>query len=275
MSIKHGFVHFPSTLILKKIFQPIKFFHPTKLEFHEKNVPYTWTSYSHRRSYKSNESNTKLNLQFLKGLLFFIGSLLFVGGNIPNIIGKKGVFIITIIFLIGSTFFVAGAFVAFWIVISSGKTYRTSKWFQPYRIDYWSNLIQLVGALLFQINSTTSLIPTITESKNYSRYLIYLISTIASINFVIASYLKFIEAFHKYFEIIIKSELWWEISSNLFGSIFFFISSLIGLINPKLSIVITSGFLIGSVAFVIGSALKIDNSTFRVPSRTKNEIYLN
>lgn len=281
MSVKHGFVRFPNTFTVKEVSRPIKFFHPTKIVFQEHNQPHVWTSYNHRRSYKSSTSTRTLslsNLQFLKGLLFFIGSFLFVAGGTPSVIPaiivneKAVIFGINVTFLIGSTFFVAGAGVAFWISISAGRDSGASKWIQPRRIDYWSNLIQLVGALFFQVNSTTAVIPSVVKTVRYSRYLIYLISTVASINFVTASYIKFIEAFHKFFAWRITSELWWEIIGNLVGSWLFLIASLTGLISPNMSLTVFAGFLIGSIAFMVGSALKIDNSTRRVPARAQHDI---
>lgn len=129
----------------------------------------------------------------------------------------------------------------------------------PRRIDWWSNLLQMIGAAIFEFNSIAAVVPPLYE--NWPRYTIYLPSTVASVLFVVSSYLKFVESVHGWIAWKPRSLGFWEGIGNVLGSVCFLAASIAGFWSINHLLVellgVYLGFFIGSIFFLIGSYAKV------------------
>ncbi len=180
-------------------------------------------------------------------------------------------------FLVGASFFLLAATLAFVLVMHTrpighgvppehlGEYWfaPSSRWsvftINPRRVDWWSNLLQLLGAAIFEFNSIAAVVPPWFES--HPNLTIFMPSTIASVLFVVSSYMKLVEAVHAWWAVKPQSLGWWEGVCNVAGSLGFLTASVAGFWSTdRLTVEIVGVYLwyfVGSIFFWLGSYAKV------------------
>lgn len=219
------------------------------------------------------------------GLIFTLGSILFVLGAIPVMFPNAPTTTIAQINFVGSVCFTIGSYlmlletinlntsithkyseekiaIAKGIIKHSQLFFTKIKWFDwlPHRLDFWSVQIQLVGACLFNVNCFFALFSNLTWQK--IDLLIWFPSTVASICFCVASYLAVIEVCHCYWAWLPNKIEWWVVILNLVGSWGFLMGSIFGFFGQGTFQCCQQwgtnlSFLVGSLFFLGGSYLMI------------------
>ncbi|KAG2184724.1 hypothetical protein INT43_000637 [Umbelopsis isabellina] len=136
--------------------------------------------------------------------------------------------------------------------------------FKPTDLGYWGTWCLTVGASLFLINSSTVFCPLVTPGSLLEKMVDFLFSTVASVLFVIGSYLKFAEVGESWNPFAIRRDqlYFYDVWGNLIGSIAFLVASILGFIYPGIprDIGTNTWYFIGSVAFLFASPFKIIES---------------
>lgn len=190
------------------------------------------------------------------GMIFIIGSICFVVGTVPptfpvvlDWLGLKP-FNFGLADFIGSVWFTIGSYLLLLEALNTDldvtlrrktvniekqlsgvaveKKARKIRWFgwDSSRIDFLIAMVQLTGALIFNINCGMALVDGMGWMAE--DVLVWTPSTLASCCFVTASYLGLLEVSHRGW-----AWLWWDVSwqsafFSLLGSLGFLISSLVG-----------------------------------------------
>lgn len=190
------------------------------------------------------------------GVIFILGSICFVVGTVPpafpRVLDRLGIapFNYGLADFIGSVWFTIGSYLLLLEALNSdldaalqlkareaeGRLLDRAplverqkiRWFgwDSNRIDYFIALVQLTGAIIFNINCGMALVDAMGWMAE--DVLVWTPSTIASCCFVTASYLSLLEVAHRPW-----AWLWWDVSwqsafFSLLGSMGFLISSLVG-----------------------------------------------
>lgn len=222
-----------------------------------------------------------LRLSWWVAIIFTLGSILFFIAGIGMMIDVElgG----NLLGFIGSVFFSVGSYLAFLEVINlkldvtlerevealtgrlphtpgpEGAHVRLFDW-QPHRLEFRAALIQLGGALLFNINCWYAMNPGLPWWLG--DWLVWTPSTVASVCFTVASYLLFAEICHGAWAWRPREIEWWLTILNLIGSLGFLGQSVFGYFaqGPVTIPQAWTGnlaFFIGSTAFLIGSYLMV------------------
>lgn len=146
----------------------------------------------------------------------------------------------------------------------------------PGRLDWNAAVVQLTGTLLFNINCFFGMSMSLTQLQHDMR--VWVPSTVASVCFVVASRLAFLEAMGARFAWRPSRLEWWIVTGSLLGSWGFLLSSIAGFfLGGDLSAVVTGvlgphgevlwleyavdGVLLaGSLCFLFGTYLMIPES---------------
>lgn len=185
------------------------------------------------------------HLSWWIGVIFILGSICFVAGTVPmaygNIAGWLGwkTELLNAICFMGSVFFTIGSYLLLLEALNAHshptakyrkglphkRTWRWIGWDWP-RIDFMIAFIQLIGAIIFNINCGMSLVTGLgwVESDLY----VWTPSTVASCCFVTASYLGIIEVTHRRWAWLFWDVSWWINFFSLLGSFGFLCSSVVG-----------------------------------------------
>jgi len=190
------------------------------------------------------------------GVIFIIGSLCFVAGTVPvafpSVLKGLGIppYNFGLVDFIGSVWFTIGSYLLVLEAVNAdfdatvrlkashlakhvtrrveGSPAPRIRWWgwAFNRLDYCIALVQLTGALIFNINCGMALV----EGLDWviADILVWTPSTLASCCFVTASYLGVMEVAHKKWAWLWWDLTWWINGFNLLGSLGFLISSLVG-----------------------------------------------
>lgn len=139
----------------------------------------------------------------------------------------------------------------------------SSKWsictVNPHRVDRWSNLLQLLGASIFEFKSIAAVVPPL--FANHPHLSIFMPSAIASGLFLVSSYMGFVESVHAWWAWKLSSLGWWEGIFNILGSLGFLVASIAGFWSTdRLTVELIGVFLwylVGFVFFLLGANLSV------------------
>ncbi|MEO0795736.1 MAG: hypothetical protein AAFX93_11260 [Verrucomicrobiota bacterium] len=197
------------------------------------------------------------SLSWWLGLIFFLGSICFVVGTVPVAFPVVLEWInlppynFGLVCFIGSVFFTFGSYLLLLEALNADlditlqmkaghlERYLTGqpyiypsipriRWigWEPKRLDFLIAIVQLSGAIIFNINCGMALV----EGMNWLwiDILVWTPSTLASCCFVTAGYLGIVEVAHRPWAWLLWDMTWWINWFSLLGSLGFLISSLVG-----------------------------------------------
>ena len=215
---------------------------------------------------------------------FIIGASLFALGSFPLYSQRVDPGVVGITFVIGSLFFTSGGYGVFVEVVNDTNTNdagvaeagrrRYVGWL-PQSAAWWAASIQLVGTLLFNVNTFAAMIDGL--STEQTNRLVWAPDIFGSAAFLISSHLTWIGLRygirHKVWSVRRASVTWWSAALNYVGSVFFGISTIAALTLPTTgeelnTTFVNAGTFLGALCFVFGAYLLLpDERTSRPPSR--------
>src|SRR5262245_19100364 len=182
------------------------------------------------------------------GILFAIGSTCFLVGPFPGFVELVGSEADGMVFLVGSIFFTSAATLQY----VDGGLYR------PTELDWWSNVVQLVGTLFFNV-STFEALQTGLDANEYNR-LVWTPDWRGSICFLGSGVLAYA---------VVRCALWtrdwWIAVVNLLGCVACGISAVMAYVVPStdsaLDLAGANAFTsLGALGFLIGALLLLPAS---------------
>lgn len=208
--------------------------------------------------------------QWWTGVLFAVGSLCFLVAALASLWSSTDRAAIGVTFFAGSIFFTSAA------VLQHGTAVRDvrgralplmatlrhpSTW--PHRhVDVLATLVQLVGTVLFNVNTLMAMEDHLTARQADLR--VWGPDAIGSICFLIASQLAFCGTCRAWFAIRADDRDWWIAAVNMLGSIAFGIAAVASYVLPSgdalgetLSNAATAA---GAAFFLVGALLLIPHS---------------
>ena len=173
------------------------------------------------------------------------------------------------VFFIGSLFFTSAALLQVLEAINGdvadiGKSSDKGRWnwlaWKPHNAGYDASLMQLIGALLFNMNTATAMLSELTWVQE--ELLIWVPDVIGSICFLIASHLALIEVSHRVWSFQPHQISWWIVIINMLGSIAFILAAVFSFFLPSDGSVYSLWganvfTLIGAICFLSASYLMI------------------
>lgn len=205
------------------------------------------------------------------GVLFAVGSALFVLGALPSYAAAVGIRWDTATFFVGSLFFTSAAFLAYREAVEAAPAGQETSArrvfvFQPRRIDWWATAIQLLGTLYFNVSTAAAMMVDL-GTQDEDRY-VWRPDAIGSICFLVASTLAWYETCHGWLGWRPRSWSWWITLLNLLGAVAFGVSAVASYVIPATGDLRDAsranlGTLVGAVCFLIGAL-------FLLPERTED-----
>ena len=150
------------------------------------------------------------------GVLFAVGSVCFLVGPVPAFVHAVGSTVDGVVFFVGSLFFTSAATLQLIDSIEEGSN----------RLDLWSSLTQLVGTLLFNINTLAAMDAQIGDTS-YDR-LVWRPDAFGSICFLVSGAIAYRASDRLGWRPRRTGSGWWQPGVNLLGCIFFGISAVAG-----------------------------------------------
>ena len=203
------------------------------------------------------------------GVLFAVGSALFVLGALPAYATPVGIRWDTATFFVGSLFFTSAGFLTYREAIDAAPveqnpSHRRFFVIQPRRIDWWSSGIQLLGTLYFNVSTAAAMVINLSTSAE-DRY-VWRPDAVGSVCFLIASVLAWYEVCHGWLGWRPRSWSWWITLLNLLGSVAFGVSAVASYIVPATGDLRNAthanlGTLIGAACFLVGALLLLPERT--------------
>jgi len=182
------------------------------------------------------------------GILFAIGSTCFLVGPFPGFVELVGSRADGLVFFVGSIFFTSAATLQF---VDGGL-------FLPRSPDWWSNGVQLVGTLFFNI-STFHALQTGLDANEYDR-LVWTPDARGSVCFLVSGILACIAVTDARW-----TRTWWIAWINFAGCVAFGISAVAAYVVPStgstLDLAGANAFTsLGALCFLIGAVLLLPES---------------
>ncbi|MDG2306465.1 MAG: hypothetical protein P8R42_17805 [Candidatus Binatia bacterium] len=208
-------------------------------------------------------------------LLFAIGASLFALGSAstawPDLAPRllRAPEDLTAVFFVGSLFFTTAALLQ-WLEALNGDVTtafdagspRRWRWFGwlPHNLGYLASAVQLVGTLLFNMNTADAALSGIGWVEE--DLLVWTPNMLGCVCFLVASVLALVEVTQGAFAIEPRSISWWIAIINLAGSVAFQISAFYSVAaptpSPESSVFLASLYTwIGAVCFLVGAYLMI------------------
>lgn len=208
--------------------------------------------------------------QWWTGVLFAVGSLCFLVAALASLWSSTDRAAIGVTFFAGSIFFTSAA------VLQHGTAVRDvrgrqlpllstlrhpSTW--PHRhVDVLATLVQLVGTVLFNVNTLMAMEDHLTARQADLR--VWGPDAIGSICFLIASQLAFCGTCRAWFAIRAHERDWWIAAVNMLGSIAFGIAAIASFVLPSGDVVgetlSNAATAAGAACFLVGALLLIPHS---------------
>ncbi len=200
------------------------------------------------------------------GTLFMIGSFWFAFASFFSLdtLPLFSSFSLNVFYFIGSIFFTSAAYLQYLESINYDITHlahlynKHSVWFwwrlRPHNMGYISSASQFIGTLLFNISTFSAIFISLSiEVKNL---LVWLPNLLGSILFLTSSFFAYLEIYNDKKIKIFRSITWWIIWINIFGSVFFQISSLYSAYSTQTAVFMaTLSTFLGAVCFFIAALL--------------------
>ena len=193
------------------------------------------------------------------GVLFAIGSTCFLVGPFPGVVELVGTSADAMIFFVGSIFFTTAAALQWLETVNAdmGLAHRRHRLriasLEPRRIDWWASGVQLVGTILFNVDTFRALEVGL-DAQEYDR-LVWTPDVLGCVCFLVASGLAYAEVGGRAH----RGE--WRIAAlNLVGSVAFGISAIAAFWVPTEGSVVdlaaANAFTaLGGLCFLIGALL--------------------
>jgi hypothetical protein len=209
-------------------------------------------------------------------VLFMIGSALFAIGGAQGTWPKAPVVrwldpsLTGWIFFAGSLFFTSAAYLQ-WLealnndVADSALSARAHprRWrflgWRAHNLGYLASAVQLVGTILFNVNTADALIAGLTwEDEDV---LVWTPDMLGSICFLVASQAALMEVSHHFWSWQPRSLSWWIAAINMLGSVLFMASAVASFVEPgsvtAAPWLANFGTFAGAVCFLVGAYLLI------------------
>jgi hypothetical protein len=206
---------------------------------------------------------------------FVIGSGCFAissaAGMAPGLLGAfaKSTTAINIVFFIGSIFFTTAAYLQFLAAVNADRIAALAhrlqplgkfRWFgwNPMAIGWLSACSQLVGTLLFNLNTFDALLPGLDWLQE--DLLIWTPDVLGSICFLAASALALLEYGNGRLTRNLRDVSWWIVNLNMMGSLAFGVAAVFALVLPGATDVLDAWLvnattLLGALCFMIAAVL--------------------
>jgi hypothetical protein len=208
------------------------------------------------------------------GVLFAVGSTLFVLGALPAYAHAVGVRWDTVTFFVGSLFFTSAGFLTYREAVDAalagqyppGRRFFV---FQPGRIDWWASAVQLLGTLYFNVSTAAAMMVNLTTQAE-DRY-VWRPDAVGSVGFLVASTLAWYEVCHGWLGWRPRRWSWWITLLNLLGSLAFGVSAVASYVIPATGDLRNAsqanlGTLIGAACFLVGALLLLPERTKEHPT---------
>jgi hypothetical protein len=208
-------------------------------------------------------------------VLFAIGSTCFLVAALASqwsSVTRPG---IGVTFFVGSIFFTSAAYLQHWLsvrAVTGRPPLRERERIHLAHPDTWPNahvdalatLIQLVGTLLFNLNTYNAMDDALTAMQANLR--VWTPDMLGSACFLVASALAFANGSRGWLAFRLRSRGWWVNCVNLLGSIAFGAAALASLIQPStnepVSAAIANGATaLGALGFLIGALLLLPDAS--------------
>jgi len=239
----------------------------TRIDFHlPDGTSHVWTSRRHRwlggilhpleicaaEEIKAVRQRVEIGLLarigWLIAVLFMVGSACFAvaaaAGMVPALFGDfaRNPRAINAVFFTGSIFFTSAAWLQFLAAVNSSRiaiiahgvpVHGTMRWFtwRPRQIGWLSTFVQLIGTLLFNVNTFDAMVPGLDWFRK--DLLVWTPDVIGSICFLAASGLALIEFVHAEHIWNPGDVSWWIVITNCMGSAAFGISAVFAVVLPQ------------------------------------------
>ena len=212
---------------------------------------------------------------WLVSAFFLVGSVCFAGassaGLLPKLLGAFAAspVAINLVFFVGSIFFTLAAYLQFLAAVNADRISAIAhrqppqgqfKWFgwHPARIGWISAFAQLVGTLLFNLNTFDALLPNLDWLQE--DLLIWTPDAFGSICFLAASALALFEYGGGRWVWQPHDVSCWIVNINMLGSIAFGISAIYAFVAPSTAKLLDAWLvnmwtLLGAICFLIGAYL--------------------
>jgi hypothetical protein len=191
--------------------------------------------------------------------LFIVGSSLFAIGSFPPYSQFVDGRIVGLTFVIGSLFFTAAGYSTVVQVINDGRVAGTPMKFwawSPRGALWWAAVVQLVGTLLFNVNTIAATVTSFTVEE--TDRLVWAPDFFGSIAFLVASHLAWMHLAGRIWYRNTDDPDWWSALLNYIGSVFFMASALASFTlkttGEALNIAIVNiGTFAGAICFLVGA----------------------
>lgn len=230
-----------------------------------------WSSRAHRKhaSWQSRAGTEGVwwaprRVSWWIGVLFAVGASCFLVGPFPGFVGLVGSGVDAIVFFVGSIFFTTAAFLQWLETINADPDpiahrarFRVLS-FEPHRIDWWSSGVQLVGTVLFNVNTFHALQEGL-DAESYDR-LVWTPDAVGSACFLVSGYLAYVEVCGGYLWTRRRTLEWKIAAVNLLGCIAFGISAIAAFWVPSAGSVLDLAAAnlftaFGGLCFLVGAVL--------------------
>jgi hypothetical protein len=200
-------------------------------------------------------------------VLFMVGSSLFAIGSFPPYSQLVDGRVVGITFVVGSLFFTSAGYSAFVQVINddAADAQRTRLWaWSPRGALWWAAIVQLVGTLLFNVNTIDAMITTFTVEE--TNRLVWGPDFFGSIAFLVASHVAWVHLGGGRFWFTETDDPdWWSSMLNYLGSVFFMASAIASFTltttGEALNIaVVNTGTFLGALCFLVGAYVLLPSS---------------
>jgi hypothetical protein len=203
------------------------------------------------------------------GVLFAVGATCFLVAPFPGFEQLVGSAADGMVFFVGSIFFTSAATLQWLETINAdrGPGVPHSRLrvvsFEPHRVDWWSSGVQLVGTVLFNVNTFHALQAGL-DAEAYDR-LVWTPDAVGSACFLVSGYLAYVEASGGLFRAVRRTLEWKIAAVNLVGCIAFGISAIAAFWVPTEGSVVdlaaANAFTaLGGACFLVGAVLLLPES---------------
>jgi hypothetical protein len=196
--------------------------------------------------------------------------LLFAAGAAVAQLGSGDAATAASIYFAGGLFFNTGAYASLLgainapRIVTPGMALAAEPWrswsYEPYRIDWLSTFVLLVGTLAFAINLIDSFLEGLTTQQ--INRLIWAPEVVGCVLFLTSGHLAMTEICHRFRPCLRRRDLGWSIVVvNQIGSILFMVSALAAFTRPEtrseLNVDVANwGTLTGALCFAIGGVMQ-------------------
>ena len=191
---------------------------------------------------------TRGDLSRRAGILFMVGSVCFGLGSLPPYFSNLPARVVGVTFFVGSILFTSAGLTQLQQVREDPGDRRVR----------WATVIQLVGMLLFNINTFRAAFVSVPSDE--VNELIWAPDFFGSVAFLLASHLAWLAVCDRLWCVRRERAGWWIAALNYLGSIFFMLSAIAAYTLPTTGQVLNIAFVnggtfVGAVGFFLGGYL--------------------